>query len=312
MTVLTDGDAGLRAIHRQVAPHAEHVLDWFHIAMKFTSLQQLAKVVNAVTDHGIRSHALAELNRAKWRFWNGLFEYGLIGLVHLRQWAAAQCFDHISALKKLQHAPFDVIRYLELNADSRPNYGRRYRAGQRISTGFVESAVNEIVAKRMAKKQQMRWNRRTVQSFLLNGTLEDCPYKKSNVVRYKTAKVTRTHQLFAYEKVTDGLPESSTSSIRTQQRSGHRPLELGWALALMKKIKRLGVRNDGAGRRLRLSRLFGPRCGAVLVVLPGRLCPATDESSNYGSKHSKPRACGAESARCTQRRGPDIHVESSQ
>jgi hypothetical protein len=27
VTVLTDGDAGLRAIHRQVAPQGEHVLD---------------------------------------------------------------------------------------------------------------------------------------------------------------------------------------------------------------------------------------------------------------------------------------------
>jgi hypothetical protein len=49
----------------------------------------------------------------------------------------------------------------------------------RISTGFVESSVNEIIAKRMAKRQQMRWNKHTVQSFLevrihvLNGTLED-------------------------------------------------------------------------------------------------------------------------------------------
>jgi hypothetical protein len=59
-----------------------------------------------------------------------------------------------------------MVRYLELNADSMPNYGKRYRAGQRISTGFVESAVNEIDAKRMVKKQQMRWNRHTVQSFL--------------------------------------------------------------------------------------------------------------------------------------------------
>ena len=31
VTVLTDGDAGLRAIHSQVAPRAEHVLDWFHV-----------------------------------------------------------------------------------------------------------------------------------------------------------------------------------------------------------------------------------------------------------------------------------------
>jgi hypothetical protein len=48
-----------------------------------------------------------------------------------------------------------------------------------ISTAFVERAVNKIVAKRMNKKQQMRWNRTTVQRFLdvrttvLNDALED-------------------------------------------------------------------------------------------------------------------------------------------
>ena len=30
----------------------------------------------------------------------------------------------------------------------------------------MESSVNEIIAKRMNKKQQMRWNRATVQPFL--------------------------------------------------------------------------------------------------------------------------------------------------
>jgi len=34
VTVLTDGDAGLRAIHQQVAPDAEHILDWFHTAIE--------------------------------------------------------------------------------------------------------------------------------------------------------------------------------------------------------------------------------------------------------------------------------------
>lgn len=72
-----------------------------------------------------------------------------------------------------------MIRYLELNLDSMLNDGKRYRAGQRISIGFVESTINEILSKRMVKKQQMRWNRYTVQSFLngriqvLNGTLEE-------------------------------------------------------------------------------------------------------------------------------------------
>jgi len=58
-------------------------------------------------------------------------------------------------------------------------YAARRRWGEPISTAFVESAVNEIVAKRMNKKQQMRWSRTTVQPFLdvrtavLNDTLED-------------------------------------------------------------------------------------------------------------------------------------------
>ena len=43
----------------------------------------------------------------------------------------------------------------------------------------MESAVNEIIAKRMNKRQQMRWSRATVQPFLdvrtavLNDTLDD-------------------------------------------------------------------------------------------------------------------------------------------
>jgi len=179
VTVLTDGDAGLRAIQKQVAPHADHVLDWFHISMRFTNLKQIAKGVIAIVDGGVRSHALAEIDRAKWRLWNGHTERGIVGLIHLEQWAQATCFEHIPSLNKLAHTLSETIRYLELNADSMPVYGKRFRAGQRISTGFVESAVNEIIAKRMVKKQQMRWNRYTVQRFLdvrvhvLNGTLED-------------------------------------------------------------------------------------------------------------------------------------------
>jgi hypothetical protein len=71
-----------------------------------------------------------------------------------------------------------MIRYLELNADSLPNYGKRFRSRLRISTGLAESAANEIMVKRVNKRQQRRWNRHTVQQFLgvrihvLNDTLE--------------------------------------------------------------------------------------------------------------------------------------------
>ena len=72
----------------------------------------------------------------------------------------------------------DLLAYLEANRSALVNYGASRRRGEPISTAFVESAINEIVARRMIKKQQMRWNRWTVQPFLdvrvavLDGTLE--------------------------------------------------------------------------------------------------------------------------------------------
>ena len=37
------------------------------------------------------------------------------------------------------------------------NYADRLRHGDSNSTGFIESAVNQVVSKRFVKKQQMAW-----------------------------------------------------------------------------------------------------------------------------------------------------------
>ena len=50
--------------------------------------------------------------------------------------------------------------YVERNQEFVPNYGERYRNSERIATGFVESAVNQVVSKRMVKQQQMGWSQR--------------------------------------------------------------------------------------------------------------------------------------------------------
>jgi hypothetical protein len=65
-----------------------------------------------------------------------------------------------------------------MNRSALVNYGARHHRGEPISTAFVERAINEIVARRKIKKQQMRWNRWTAQPFsdvrvaVLDGTLE--------------------------------------------------------------------------------------------------------------------------------------------
>ncbi len=80
---------------------------------------------------------------------------------------------------KLRQRTADLLSYLQHNETALVHYDACRRRGEPIATSFVESAVDEIIAWRMNKAQQMRWNRTTVQPFLdvrtavLNDTLQD-------------------------------------------------------------------------------------------------------------------------------------------
>ncbi len=93
-------------------------------------------------------------------------------------WTDARSIRDVEGVRALRRHLRDLIAYLEANQSTLVNYCARYQRGEPISTAFAESTINEIVAKRMIKKQQMRWNRWTVQPFLdvrvavLDGTLE--------------------------------------------------------------------------------------------------------------------------------------------
>lgn len=63
-------------------------------------------------------------------------------------------------LRKLDRALDEFATYVDNNAGAIVNYGEGYRCGERISSGFVESAVNQVISKRFVKKQQMRWTPR--------------------------------------------------------------------------------------------------------------------------------------------------------
>jgi hypothetical protein len=62
--------------------------------------------------------------------------------------------------KKLLKAVQDFAGYILANAEFIPDYGDRYRNEETITTAFVESAVNQVVSKRMVKKQPMRWSKK--------------------------------------------------------------------------------------------------------------------------------------------------------
>ena len=163
----------------EVAPGSEHILDWFHIGMRFEHLLDASRAMQKVApaaDGSESAHDLA--TRAKWASWNGQADKTFARLEELRRWPLAEEGPNPEVLNLHRHAT-DLVKYLRANQDSLPDYGERQRAGESFSTGWVESAINENLAKRMAKAQQMRWNRWTVQPFLavrtavLHDTLAD-------------------------------------------------------------------------------------------------------------------------------------------
>ena len=61
----------------------------------------------------------------------------------------------------------DLESYIRLNAHLIVDYGERFRYGEAISSGFVESAINQVIAKRFNKRQQTQWSRSGAHNLLL-------------------------------------------------------------------------------------------------------------------------------------------------
>jgi len=92
--------------------------------------------------HGNVFKALDELKAWKWT------------------WTPQRSRPKNEATRKLLKGVEELRIYVERNRQFIPNYGERDRNGERIASGFVESAVNQVVSKRMVKRQQMGWSQR--------------------------------------------------------------------------------------------------------------------------------------------------------
>jgi hypothetical protein len=108
--------------------------------------------------------------------WNHERSITWISLPDIESWLYN--FEEIyPKFKPLLKAVEEFRTYIENNADLIQNYGERYRHGEAIATGFVESMVNQVVSKRFCKKQQMQWSKRGAHLLLqtrvktLNGEL---------------------------------------------------------------------------------------------------------------------------------------------
>ena len=152
---LSDGGETVRQLQTYLHPSSAHVIDWFHIAMKLTVLQQQNKAfVEENPEDG--KQVSKSLERVKHYLWHGNVEKALecLGLLLFDLDGQSRRFP---AAAKLTRGVTEFDGYIRNNCKFIPNFGERYRQGDTISTAFVESTINQVVSKRFVKKQQMQW-----------------------------------------------------------------------------------------------------------------------------------------------------------
>jgi hypothetical protein len=165
----TDGGQDIRDLPRYLNPQAEHYLDWFHITMRLTVLRQMTRSLPAPsapddTEADVPftvdpAQADATLERVKHFLWHGNTFRALNLLNDLVD--DLDCIEDPDPRQQAFLAKLAEFRsYLDTNATEIPNYGERHRCGEAISSAIAESTVNQVISKRMVKKQQMRWSPR--------------------------------------------------------------------------------------------------------------------------------------------------------
>jgi len=172
VTFFSDGGETVRRLPEYLHPESEHILDWFHLTMRITVLQQCARglakpaIIDPIPDASDERSLARQLESAKHYLWHGNSAMALARLEDieddLESWGCddegqQQARSDRDAAARMGKYVRELVTYIAHNASSIVNYGERYRNGERISTAFTESTINQVVSKRMVKKQQMQW-----------------------------------------------------------------------------------------------------------------------------------------------------------
>jgi len=156
ITFLSDGGDSVRELQYIMHPEAEHLLDWFHVTMRLTVANQFTKGLEK-SDPEQGAQSIKQLDSVKWYLWHGNVDNALEKLEDCYLLIEGNEIQYENKKKFLKHLN-EMDTYIRNNRHLIPNYGEKYRFGETITTAFVESTVNEVVAKRMVKKQQMQWS----------------------------------------------------------------------------------------------------------------------------------------------------------
>jgi hypothetical protein len=156
VTFLTDGGEDIRDLPCYLNPGSEHLLDWFHITMRITVMTNMAKSLqppppdrdlelSVETATKLITEIGNDLERLKWFLWHGNVFRALQTVEDIT--ADLEILNSDGEPTKLLKAVREFDSYLRANTERIPNYGERRRAGETISTAFVESTVNQVISK---------------------------------------------------------------------------------------------------------------------------------------------------------------------
>jgi hypothetical protein len=153
VTILTDGAGEFEKAAKGCAQPICHILDWFHIAMKFQAVERSLFGCKQI-EASERDDWVQQVRHAKWLVWHGKASKGHARLQEMdAQLLEREGYEWSTLWWNLQK----VAGYIRDNPGL-VNYGSRHRKGLPISSSIAESAVNQVVSHRMAKNQQMRWS----------------------------------------------------------------------------------------------------------------------------------------------------------
>ena len=188
---MSDGGETVRRMQEYLHPFSEHLIDWFHITMRLTVLQQQTKALQEERPQ-IGGAVSKQVESVKNLLWHGNVEAALERLGNLIM-DLDLIRAHSAAAEKVAGAMAEFETYIHNNQEFIPNFGERYRQGETISTAFVESTVNQVVSRRFVKKQQMLWTLRGAHLLLqtrtkvLNNELDEVFRRWYPQFRVKTA-----------------------------------------------------------------------------------------------------------------------------
>jgi len=130
---MSDGGVDVRRVQEYLQPGSEHWIDWFHITMRLTVLQQQTKSLMAEPDRKETGAAISKrVESVKHLLWHG-------NVVEVLERQAALLMEldliraHSPAAAKLANGLAEFETYIDNNQNFIPNFGERYRQGERTA-----------------------------------------------------------------------------------------------------------------------------------------------------------------------------------